>query len=265
MRTKHQLKKSYTFFQTSKRQFNQATLENAHKYLIQNKGTIEFKKNESGFIRMTFPDSVFVPDERVPELGPDEKLRANFWFYKTGDIGLGDESIHDHPRAFQSYIVSGGYEHIIYSTVQDKNTMYMVNLCDYLQKNILQLMGIDYSIMPSGLSRNFQFALNKEDSSITYQGVTVLEQSRVERTKRGQIIEIDPLVIHRVSEYHLDPNEKTLSLNIVRNRGKGVTNIFLPEMKAAAVKTEREYVDPEEALQATDELISLFAKAQNRC
>ena len=50
------------------RQFNQSTLDNAHQYLIENKGKIKFEKNESGFIRTTFPDSVLTPGDTVAPL-----------------------------------------------------------------------------------------------------------------------------------------------------------------------------------------------------
>lgn len=209
---------------------------------------------------MTFPNWVLVTDNRIPELGTNEVLRANFWFYKLDESGLGDESIHDHPRAFQSYIVSGGYEHVIYSTVNDPKKIFSVNLLDFFQQNIFPNFGINYNFNSANITKTFQFAMDKSINTISYQGTTLLEASHVESTKKGDIIEIDTQLIHRVTKYHLFAEEKTLSLNIVRDKGKMITNVFLPEMKIASVKTEREAVSPEEAIVATDELIALFSK-----
>lgn len=268
----------FTFFTSNKKQFNQTTLYNAQQYLIKNKDSITFHKNESGFIRMTFPDSVLAPDDRIHQLENGDVLRANFWFYKSSESGLGDESIHDHPREFQSYIVSGGYEHIIYRVVNERKKIFIINLYDFIAKNTeilppLQAFTLNLSALHSlnlninyptpypELTRNFKFTLDKSLNNISYKGVTILEPERTESTKKGDIIEIDTNLIHRVTRYHMFANEKTLSLNIVRDKGKKTTNIYLPEMKVTAVKTSRDEVNAEEAKQATEELIEIFAKS----
>lgn len=252
------------FFQVT-RDFNQATLRNVQKYLEENKEKVRFEKNESGFIRTAFPNDVFQPDGRVMPLAEGERLRANFWFHTGEDISMGDESIHDHPSAFQSYIVSGGYEH----------ELYRVSLADQV---VFPSKGISLRLNPEEVwamyqkfiayikeykfePQKFQFTIDKATKEITYKGMVNLRLSGVETTKAGDIIEIDSHMIHRVSKFHAVPGEKTLSLNIVRNEGKGKTNIFLPERKESAVKVEREEVSAEETALAVEEMTSLFSKA----
>lgn len=250
------------FFSSSKRNFNQPTLHNVHKYLIENKGKIDFEKNESGFIRLNFPNWVLVSDNQIEPLDKNDVLRANYWFYKSLECGMGDESIHDHPRKFQSYIVNGGYEHEVYHLINDNSEKIKINLVNFLKLEILPHFGINIPIDLTFGNKNFKFAIDKFNKNITYEGTVILKQSFVESPKKGDIVEIDTNLIHRVSKYHTVSEEKTLSLNIVRNNGKFKTNIFLPEMKTASVKIERDKVSAEEAILATDELIELFSRSK---
>ena len=249
------------------REFNQLTINNTYNYLVANKDKINFQKNESGFIRTTLPDSVLVPGETVNPLNPGEKLRLNFWYHKQSSCGMGDESIHDHPYSFQSYIISGGYEHELYKIVPAAHKKLDSQLFFQLDKKQLWALYEAYvlkSTTPSETEnmKSFKFAIDKLTKSVTYQGVVFLRLSGVETMKQGNIVNVYSGLIHRVSKYHAIPGEKTLSINIVRNLGKGVTNIFLPEQKGASVKTSREAVSPEESALATEELIELFQRCR---
>ena len=250
-----------------KRNFNQATLNNAYRYLVDNKEKITFAKNESGFIRMQFPKWVLEPDKTIAPLESGDILRANYWYYtSTSDCGVGDESIHDHPRQFQSYIVHGGYEHELYELIDSANTNGKFNLPYLLSSehlsDLYQLFCAKKSLPDMYGSNVFKFSIDKKNKSISYQGKFILKKTGIETTKQGDIVSIDTDMIHRVSKYHTVPNQKTLSLNIVRNKGKFVTNIYLPEKKIAAVKTERDSVTQEVAISACNEMITLFSKSK---
>ncbi|RUR16020.1 hypothetical protein ELY21_13725 [Legionella sp. km535] len=190
----------------------------------------------------------------------------NYWYYDSQhNCGLGDESIHDHPRTFQSYIVAGGYEHEIYQSATSLSEKIKYNICELMG---LQYLTNRYNGITAGMSvdfstRNFQFAIDKTSKEISFVGSVLLKKTSVETTKQGDIVNIDTNLIHRVSKYHTVESQKTLSLNVVRNSGKFTTNIFLPDKKRASVKTERENVSSEEALQATEELLQLFSSSRN--
>lgn len=259
--------KSVSFGKVTKRDFNQATLNNAYQYLIDNREKITFAKNESGFIRMKFPEGILQPDINISPLKPGDVLRANYWYYNsTSDCGVGDESIHDHPQQFQSYIVHGGYEHELYSLIGIENKTRIFNFPYRLSSgnlaDLYQFFCTKKSCAEIYGSNAFKFTIDKLNKNISYQGKVILKKTGSETTKKGDIVTIDTHMIHRVSKYHAVPNQKTLSLNIVRNQGKFVTNIYLPEKKLAAVKTERESVPPEEAILACDEMITLFSNAK---
>lgn len=181
-----------------------------------------------------------------------------------GSCGMGDESIHDHPNPFQSYIVAGGYEHELYKVVEDRPAKFP--LFDRVSLTPEQLWTVYQSYMSAVVASNkFKFSISKDSKSVSYEGIVRLLMTGTERTKAGDIVNIDSAMVHRVSKYHTVPGEKTLSLNIVRAAGgKGVTNIYLPEQKGAAVKTEREDVSREEAATATDEMISIISRTFGR-
>jgi len=254
---------------TQRRNFNQQTLANVHRYLAENFEKIKFERNESGFIRTTFPDHLFHPDHRVGALKQNERLRANYWF--DDKSGMGDESIHDHPNPFQSYIVSGGYEHEIYRISFNESTKdFRLSMSlDREQLWLLYQKFVENAKVaaddPTTPTRKFKFSIDKVSKSVTYEGTVMLRLSGVEGTKQGDIVDIDSHMIHRVSMFQRIPGIKTLSLNIVRSEGKGKTNIYLPEKKTASVKVSRDIVSAEDSRLATKEMITLFAKASRDC
>lgn len=245
------------FFNTviPQRDFNKSTLENVRSYLEENKEKVRFERNESGFIRTTFPNEVLTPDINIAPLADDEVLRANFWYYdNASNCSMGDESIHDHPRNFQSYIVKGGYEHELYQLQPSQSDFSFSLKSDPLRKLYNAFFGNSQDI------NAFQFSIDKYSKNISYQGTVLLKKTGVEQTKAGDIVSVDTNLIHRVSKYHTVPGEKTLSLNIVRNNGKFTTNIYLPEKKVASVKIEREKLTAEESELACDEMIRSFKR-----
>ena len=70
-------------------------------------------KNESGFIRINIP----VDNSLSNKI---EKLRLNYWNPEAG-LEILPESIHTHPRYFESFIIQGGYKHELYKLAKDYN------------------------------------------------------------------------------------------------------------------------------------------------
>lgn len=251
------------------RDFSQGTLKNALKYLQkrqENGEIIQYQVNESGFVRMRFPNSILASDAQVARPGKAERIRANFW-YADKPYYLGDESIHDHPNAFESYIVSGGYEHEIYSLSNKLQQNIAISFQNKTPLNPEQLqelfdkISLYNSYLDPNESEKHKFTIDKVKKVIRYQGMVVLRFEGVEKTKAGDIIKISPHMIHRVSLFCAVPNEKTLSLNIVRNHGKGKTNIFLSQNREAAVKTERDTLSPEESTKVTQEMMAILHRS----
>lgn len=244
---------------SSRRYFNQLTLDNTYRYLVTNKNKIKFQKNESGFIRTTLPDSVLVPGSTVNPLNPGERLRINFWYHPQSICGMGDESIHDHPFSFQSYLVWGGYEHELYKIVPQPHVKLDPDSFFKLDKK--QLWDLyQSSLLLEQATTSFKFSIDKATKSVTYQGRVSLRLSHVETIKKGDTVDVYSGLIHRVSKYHTIAGEKTLSMNIVRNLGKGKTNVYLPQEKGGSVKTSREDVSSQEAAIAVEEMIELFRR-----
>lgn len=242
------------------KQFNRWTVQNAFEHIEENRESIALEKNESGFIRVRFPTGVFVPDQQVGALGAGEALRANFWYHDSHEAGsgLGDESVHDHPNPFQSYIVAGGYEHEIYRINRNQSPIIakIWNTC-VSSSQLWELYQL-HSIMFQGYSSHHQFAIDKSTKAVSYVGEVVMHKTGVEKTNPGDVVSIDDQMIHRVSNFRAHPGTRTLSLNIVRSTGKGVTNIFLPEENVTSVKTSREYVEGEEREDVLDEMSRLL-------
>lgn len=245
-----------------KRSFNQLTLINAVQYLRDYRDEVRLEKNESGFIRARFPAGIFVPDEKVKALDSGEALRANFWYHESG-IGLGDESIHDHPNPFQSYIVNGGYDHAIYELTDSSPITEIMSKDNLSIKEVWELYK-EHILFTQSQSEAFQFAIDKASKSVKYVGHVPIRKIAVQRTFPGQVVEIDDQMIHQVCNFRAIPGQKTLSLNIVRNTGKGVTNIFLPENKNASVKTEREQLRDPERGYIVDEMATLLEESARR-
>ena len=133
---------------------------------------------------------------------------------------MGDESIHDHSSAFQSYIVSGGYENELYRVTCKGQEDFKFQLDLKLTKeqlwNLYEKYVASTTLLGAGSTRKFKFSIDKATKNITYQGAVMLRMTGTETTKRGDIVNIDSMMIHRVSKYHMIPDEKTLSMNIVR-------------------------------------------------
>ncbi len=228
------------FSVTVARSFNYGTLGKALEYMTENEGNVIFEANPSGFVRTQLPDDVLVPDETVAPLAEGERLRANFWYHDSSEHHKGDESIHDHPSPFTSFIVQGGYEHALYRLLFNGRSIVAHD---------------DWSKAACNAVSTFQFAIDKNDfGRVTYKGEVALEMTGLQQVQAGDTVVIDDEMVHRVTRFRLFPSVPTLSFNIVRKGGDGITNIFLPEHKEASVETVRHVYTPEESEEPAREM-----------
>ena len=156
----------------------------AYDYIVNNKYNIKPEKNESGFYRI----NIKTPDFIDSNLGI-EKLRINYWPIDDSNKILA-ETIHDHPRYFESYILYGGYVHSIYNMHEkssrkdsEKFKLYRIN------------------------------KLADGTKSFDDLGESYVIKSRDERVKEGKLVIMPTNVIHQV----LYSVPGSLSMNIVYN------------------------------------------------
>lgn len=84
-------------------------LQYSYEYIVKNKNSIVPEENESGFYRINIQAPDFIPQDLKIN-----KLRIHYWPLDTAEY-IRDETIHDHPKYFESLIINGGYIHSIYN------------------------------------------------------------------------------------------------------------------------------------------------------
>ncbi|AIL12665.1 hypothetical protein IM40_02630 [Candidatus Paracaedimonas acanthamoebae] len=178
-----------------------ALIDYSHKYMQEHQDELVVEKNESGFYRINIPAPSYLKSA--------EKLRLHYWPIDSSTQIL-EESIHDHPKLFESYIVNGGYRHALYikSDASQDDSKYTIFKVNKLQK------GFDVS------------------------GQTYLHQDQIEKARENAVVIMSTDVIHRVLTYV----PGTLSMNIVYedSTNKDHYNVFISEDGSEDdVKTER--------------------------
>lgn len=178
-----------------------ALIDYSYNYIKQHQDTLVVEKNESGFYRINLP--------APGSLKSVEKLRLHYWPIDSSTQIL-EESIHDHPKLFESYIVNGGYQHALYNKSDTS-----VNVSKYAI-----------------------FKVNKLQKGFNIAGKTYLHEVHIEKAKEKAIVVMPTDVIHRVFTYV----PGTLSMNIVYedSTNKDYYNVFISENGSEDdVKTER--------------------------
>ncbi|OJX10134.1 MAG: hypothetical protein BGO77_03200 [Caedibacter sp. 37-49] len=182
-----------------------AIIDYSYNYIKQQQDALIVEKNESGFYRIYLP--------APGSLKSVEKLRLHYWPIDSSTQIL-EESIHDHPKLFESYIVNGGYRHVLY------------NKSDTLAASALD--NSKYTI----------FKVNKLQKGFDVVGQTYLHETQIEKAREKAIVVMPTDVIHRVLTYV----PGTLSMNIVYEdrTNKDYYNVFISENGSEKdVKTER--------------------------
>lgn len=178
-------------------------IDYSYSYITKNKSKIEVEENESGFYRINIPAPAFIKHKA-------EKVRLHYWPINTSN-GILIESIHDHPKFFESFIINGGYKHALYN-----------------KKNSLKKDTLLYTV----------FRINKEKKGVQDLGSIYLKEAKVEKVKENTTVVIPTEVIHRV----LFSMQGTLSLNVVYkdSMNKHYYNVYISQKGSRDdVKTER--------------------------
>jgi hypothetical protein len=156
------------------------------------------------------------------------KIRLNFWCPEANSH-IHPESIHTHPGYFESFIISGGYEHELYKSA-DANA----NAIKYH----------NYKIIKSSFRKSF-----------AYIGDAYLQSLGSESVQKNQIALLNTHLIHRV--LHTNPN--TLTINALFNTFNPCYNVFLTEnADSLNVQTSRKLITNEDSLPLLHKIIELL-------
>ncbi len=146
----------------------------AKKFLEKHADKVVYQANESGFVRINIP----IMEESI------EKIRLNYWPAHMVNA-ISPETVHSHPRYFESIIIQGGYKHQLYNKhVINEYTSY-----DH------------YKI----------FKDLQDKKKFMFIGKSKLALAGIESTQKNSIIGFPASMIHRV----LSTEPSTLSLNVV--------------------------------------------------
>jgi hypothetical protein len=190
----------------------------AKKFLEKHADKVIYQENESGFVRINIP----IMEESI------EKIRLNYWPAHRFDV-IGPETVHSHPRYFESIIIQGGYRHQLYSK---RITNEYISYDQYRLLKDLQ---------------------NKK--KFMFLGKSKLALQNIESTQKNSIIGFPTRMIHRV----LSTEPSTLSLNVVfkDSSPEPYYDVYVsPDGNTGDVKLTRKYLLLDETELLTAEIIS---------
>jgi hypothetical protein len=198
------------------------------RFLNENKSKIVAQKNESGFIRVTISTTEF------KKWGID-KIRLNFWCPENG-IDIQSESLHNHPRYFESFLVHGGYTHAIYKVSQVEQ-----NLTDEYEQ--------------------YRLYKEKQNKFFKHKGIIRLQHVKNESIENGITTVFPTSLIHQI----LTTKGETLSLNVLYSFDKNENandfyDVFVsPGIESSKyIKTKRVFLTQKEASKAINKIIQLL-------
>ncbi|MDF1684553.1 MAG: hypothetical protein P1U36_07815 [Legionellaceae bacterium] len=236
--------------------FNKKTLENIRDHLIENRLSVTWEINESGFVRMKMPielidlNDTFFNQDNIGEY----RLRSNFWY--SGPLEgvvsdrLGDAEAHDHPCGFISYTVHNGYLHEVFNVVSRNASALECQASQTNQTN--QTNQTDECTLLS--------SYYKPENTTTFLGTAQLRKTEESGVTPGDIVMFDDKAVHRIKGFKAD----TLTLNAVRLDGDLTTHIYLRPGESNEVKQSRVKLTGEAAHMITDEAIEIYNIAISR-
>lgn len=175
------------------------------------------KKNESGFIRVTIPTTEF------------KKWGIN-------GIVIQPESLHNHPRYFESFLVHGGYTHAIYKASQVEQ-----NLTDEYEQ--------------------YRLYKKKQNKFFERKGIIRLQLVKNESVENGITTVFPTSLVHRI----LTTKGETLSLNVLYSFDKNEnTNDFYDVFVSPGIgsseyiKTKRVFLAHKETTKIINKIIQLL-------
>lgn len=210
--TKATIKDEQTISKISNSEY-QDMLKKTYTFLDQNKEDLTFEKNDSGFVRLNLPSDI----STNPEIS---KLRVNYW-PSDQEEAANPERLHSHPKAFESYILHGGYTHEICTedeTGTDVQNKYQIT------------------------------KFSKKDMKFDFIKTVKLECNHTETKVKNDKNFVDELIIHRI----ISSQPKTLTFNAVLKGAQDSEttsyNVYRSlEDGAANVNTQRNMETPEKS------------------
>ena len=160
----------------------QKILHLIHNFLLENHHDTTWEQNDSGFVRLDIPDNLLDKPEKLKH--NIAKMRLNFWPNNEPEE-INEDTLHTHPRYFESYLVHGQYNHRVYA--EDKNN-------------------ISYPYNKFQMVR-----LPEKEVKAVLETTTGLERIHEKTIRQGDIVALPKCMIHKL----LLTYPKTLSLNIV--------------------------------------------------
>lgn len=148
-------------------------------YILKNQDSLDLVKNESGFVRATIPFEV--PLEIPNQKKRICKIRFNFWSPEA-DLEVQEESVHTHPRAFESCILNGGYTHRLYEHSNE---------------------GTDY--------QTYKVTKSNSGKTAEFFGKSSLKVKEDETVEKGNTVYLPIELIHKI----VTTKPKTLTINAV--------------------------------------------------
>ena len=193
-------------------------------FLKNKKMEITCSKNESGFSR------IVVPVNEFKKYGID-KIRLNFWC-NANNINIQPETIHNHPRYFESFILSGGYAHAIYEKSPN---------------------GDEYE--------SYRLIKEENNKCVVVNGIVKLSHTEDKLVSSNDIIVLPTSLIHRV----LSAKDMTLSLNVIYSLNNNehlnsFYDVFVSPRKDSFkyIKTKRKFLGREETISTIDNIANLL-------
>ena len=201
-------------------------------YINNHINSIALEQNESGFFRLNIPTNESLINDLSNKKFFLSKVRLNFW--PKNAIFL-EESIHNHPRYFESYLINGSYEHEIWNISEE-----------------------EFNSEPHN---SFKIIKNIDQKSFIYSGIINLKLKEKQEISKGNIIPFDKNLIHRV----IKTKENSLSINVVFNSKENNSiyklpfyNVYLKNENIINVKTTRNTILGEESQHQLKEILKLI-------
>lgn len=194
-------------------------------YLETNIENLSFKKNVSGFIRISIPPPEILANQV-------KELRLNYWL---PEIPISPESTHSHPLYFESLVINGCYEHEIFNF-------------DVETSNKLQTLKM--------------FRIHKQNNNnihYEYIGETNLYSQGIKTVRAGFVAGFPKSLIHRI----LSAQPYSLTLNVVFNSESNEIyfDIFKPDnFLELELNLENEFLENSDSYKHVYEILNNLRK-----
>ncbi len=210
-------------------------LQLTYHFMLENLYDSTWEQNDSGFARLDLPNHLLSEPERIKY--NIAKMRLNFWASDEPEE-INEDTLHTHPRYFESYLVHGQYNHRIYA--EDRHN-------------------ISYSY------NKFQMIRQPEkEVKPVLEAITGLERIQEKTIRKGDISGFPQCLIHKLLLTH----PKTLSLNVVFNNpdenskeDKTTFHVYRSLFGGKNVDIKRKVIAKEESVDMSKQAVKLIEKS----